>query len=71
MTAQTDKKFFTVEEANKMLPLVRSIVRDLVEKYATLSSLHERLELLQNSSREGMSAARLASRNPRPPCTFS
>ena len=48
----TQKKYFTVETANKMLPLVRSIVGDIVEKFRDLDQLRERLELLRGSRRE-------------------
>lgn len=43
---QQQIKLFTVEEANRTLPLVRSIVRDVVERYQSLrealSELSER-----------------------------
>lgn len=50
----TEKKFFTVQEANKMLPLIRSIVSDIVEKFRELYQLHERLEVLGGSRREAL-----------------
>lgn len=37
------KKYFTVEEANQRLPLVRSIVSDIVAFYSDLHARHERL----------------------------
>lgn len=37
------KRYFTVEQANKMLPLLRSIVRDIVESAADLQRQHEQL----------------------------
>jgi hypothetical protein len=51
------KKFFTVESANKMLPLVRSIATDIVAKFRDLNDLRGRLEILQGSRREGLSKA--------------
>ncbi len=53
----TVKKFFTVESANKMLPLVRSIATDIVAKYRDLDGLRGRLELLRGTRREGLPAA--------------
>lgn len=38
-----DRKYFTVEEANRTLPLVNAIVRDIVELF---SDIHERRERL-------------------------
>ena len=54
---RSQKKFFTVESANKMLPLVRSITSDVVERFRELEVLRERLEILQNSRRERLSQA--------------
>jgi hypothetical protein len=39
----TDRKYYTVEAANRTLPLVSAIVRDIVELY---SDVHERRERL-------------------------
>ena len=39
----TARKFFTVEEANSTLPLVRLIVRDIVELYADVRDRRDRL----------------------------
>ena len=43
MNAATDKKFFTVEEANQTLPLVRAIVGDIVRLYRDVHDRRERL----------------------------
>lgn len=51
------KRFFTVEEATQTLPLVRSIVRDVVEHYRDLHERHERLQAVKqrnNASRGTM-----------------
>jgi hypothetical protein len=55
--AARQKKFFTVESANKMLPLVRSIAGDIVQKFRELGELRERLELLQGTRAKGLTAA--------------
>jgi hypothetical protein len=47
--------FFTVDSANRTLPLVRSIVTDIVQKFRELNDLHGRLEVLQGSRREALS----------------
>jgi len=49
------RRYFTVASANKMLPLVRSIVTDIVERFGELSDLRNRLEILQGSRREALS----------------
>ena len=54
---QSHKQFFTLEAANKMLPLVRSIATDVVAKFSELEELRGRLEILQNSRRERLSQA--------------
>jgi hypothetical protein len=56
-TGQKPRKYFTVESANKMLPLVRSIVTDIVAKFGELNELRNRLEILQGSRREALSDA--------------
>ena len=40
------KRYFTVAQANRMLPLLRSIVRDIVESAAELQSRQETLRSL-------------------------
>jgi hypothetical protein len=37
------RKYFTVEEANKALPLVKMIVGDIVRQYRTVEDLQQRL----------------------------
>lgn len=44
---KTPKKYFTVDEANAMLPLVGSIVRDITELAGDLRQRQERLVRLQ------------------------
>jgi len=51
------QEYFTVESANRTLPLVRSIVTDIVEKFRELNDLHGRLEVLQGSRREALTDA--------------
>jgi hypothetical protein len=56
-------KFFSVEEANARVPLLRSILRDVTELSHELKGLHERLILLQTdgatSSEQEREIARL------------
>ena len=42
-------KFFSVEEANARVPLLRSILRDVTELSHELKGMHERLILLQTN----------------------
>jgi hypothetical protein len=51
------QEHFTVESANRTLPLVRSIVSDIVQKFRELNDLHGRLEVLQGSRRDALSDA--------------
>src|SRR4051812_1004117 len=46
------KKFFSIEEANKALPLVRAIVGDIVRQWRTVSELRGRLSVLSQSERK-------------------
>ena len=45
--ASHKKKYFTVDEANQALPLVRSIVNDIVTFYADLHTRKDRLETVK------------------------
>jgi hypothetical protein len=49
---EKNKRFFTIEQANKMLPLVRAIVRDIVELYRDLHERQERLERIHAAQKE-------------------
>ena len=40
-------RYFTVEDANRMLPLVRAIVSDIVELSTDLTQRNDRLSILQ------------------------
>ncbi|MBX6314693.1 MAG: DUF2203 domain-containing protein, partial [Isosphaeraceae bacterium] len=40
---EAKRKFFTVEEANRTLPLIKMIVRDIVAQFRTVNELRERL----------------------------
>src|SRR5437762_5688082 len=51
-------KFFSVEEANARLPLLRSILRDVTELSHELKGLHERLILLQTNGSAGAAQER-------------
>src|SRR5690606_36883530 len=42
-SARTDRRYFTVDEANKALPLVRAIVADIVRQWKVVSELEQRL----------------------------
>jgi hypothetical protein len=44
--AEPGKRYFTAEEANAMLPLVRSIVRDIVDQSPRFFELRERVAKL-------------------------
>lgn len=50
------KRYFTLEEANATLPLLRSILRDVTELATALQDQHERLSRLQEGS-EGLDTA--------------
>src|SRR5437588_7490602 len=51
------KKYFTPEQANAMLPLVRAIVRDITELAHDLRDRHERLTRLRPKDGAGLSDA--------------
>lgn len=46
------KRHFTLEEANRALPLVQRIVRDIVAAHEVATALHGRLEHVPSSSLE-------------------
>ena len=45
------KRYFTVEEANRTLPLVRAIVGDIVRQFHTVNELRERLKSVTRDRR--------------------
>lgn len=54
---KTDKRYFTVAEANNSLPLVRAIVQDITQLAQELRERHERLTRLKPSDRFRLSDA--------------
>jgi hypothetical protein len=46
--AQAKRRYFTVEEANKTLPLVRAIVTDIVRQSRTVGELKQRLAAVRS-----------------------
>jgi hypothetical protein len=51
------RKYFTPAQANAMLPLLRSILRDVTELAQELSDRHDRLQRLHGSQESGLGAA--------------
>ncbi|MFO0907216.1 MAG: DUF2203 domain-containing protein [Isosphaeraceae bacterium] len=49
--ADPKKKYFTVAEANRTLPLVKAIVGDIVKQYQTVSELRQRLSAVLTEHR--------------------
>jgi hypothetical protein len=45
------RKYFTVEEANKALPLVKRIVADIVHQYRVVEDLQQRLSMISKDRR--------------------
>jgi hypothetical protein len=45
------KKYFTVDEANKALPLVKAIVGDVVRQFRTVNELKQRLSAVETQHR--------------------
>ena len=54
MAGKEKKKYFTIDEANNALPLVRAIVGDIVAKYSEVSERKSRLDQIRDprSNRE-------------------
>jgi hypothetical protein len=46
------KRYFSVDEANKMLPLVQRIVADIVRQWETVHALEQRLAVVNRRSRK-------------------
>jgi hypothetical protein len=51
------KKYFTVAEANALLPLLRSILRDVTDLARDLRDRHERLARLESTPRDSLGEA--------------
>lgn len=51
--ADSSKKYFTVEEANRRLPLVRAIIEDIVALFQDVHERKERLLRIRQTSRGG------------------
>ncbi len=51
MNSVAPKQYFTVEDANKRLPLVKSIVGDIVELFAAVSDRRLRLDRLKSEQK--------------------
>ena len=49
MAAPDKKKYYTIEEANGALPLVRAIVGDIVAKYSEISERKSRLDHIRQT----------------------
>jgi hypothetical protein len=54
---RTGKKYFTIAQANAMLPLVRVIVRDVADLAQSLRDRHQRLNRINNSGESSLSDA--------------
>src|SRR5258708_2701054 len=50
-SAEAKRKYFTVAEANRMLPLVRAIVTDIVRQFHSVNDLRTRLSAVVSEHR--------------------
>jgi len=50
-TVEKKRRYFTVEDANKALPLVRMIVSDIVRQYRIVDDLQQRLSVVARERR--------------------
>ncbi len=48
--AETRRKYYTLEEANRALPLVRVIVEDIVRQHRIVSEMKERMSVVSRSA---------------------
>lgn len=51
---ESDRKFYSVDEANRALPLVRAIVTDIVEQYRRVEDLRKRLAGVRRDRRRNV-----------------
>ena len=51
--AEAKRRYFSVEEANKTLPLVRAIVADIVSQFHVVNELKQRLSAVMNERKFG------------------
>lgn len=51
---ETKRKYYTVEEANKALPLVRAIVSDIVREYGVVEELRQRLSTIHRDRKKAI-----------------
>lgn len=49
--AESSRKYFTVDEANRTLPLVKAIVGDIVRQFQTVTELRQRLSMVLTEHR--------------------
>ena len=58
-----EQRYFTVDEANRTLPLVRRVVRDIVDEYARWKKLVREYEVLAASEESEESAEQVGMRD--------
>ncbi len=49
---EAKRKYYTVEEANKALPLVRAIVADIVREYRVVEEMRQRLSTISRDKKK-------------------